>query len=157
MYLDVNLLFSNKQSISKTIESEKNIEIDEEFGSSLGISPFIQIEEQFAGLTNIKIELQGSDELSPVVIDPVINPIDENSGNSESSANPENSESPVDDNWINISTSPLFTQTEINEQKIIYLSALPPKMPKYLRLKYTVSGSPTQGKITAGLVLNRQD
>ena len=38
----------------------------------------------------------------------------------------------------------------------IPLSTLPGSCRRYLRLKYTVTGSATAGKITAGLVLDRQ-
>ncbi len=128
MILDAELLFSKEQALTKTAYSAKTLNLESEVGAGYALTPFVQVSEEFAGITDLNVEVQMAD-----------------------------SSDASDSAWQSIIILPKKTQAELNSKKMFYLAPLPQDAGKYLRLKYTVSGTPTKGSLTAGLVLGRQD
>ena len=130
MYLDANLMFSNQQVLTASATSTKTLCVGEEIGAGLPIFPLIQVAEIFEGLTTLEVQLQN--------------------------ANVANESDLTEAAWETIATSGVKTQEELNDVRTINFGSLPPKSGKFLRVQYIVTGTPTQGSVSAALVLDRQ-
>ncbi len=132
MFLDANLMFCQGQELRGSTVSQKTLCLDNKVGSGLPMHPFFQVQEVLTGLTSLSIEVQSAD----VITDSVENI-------------PESA-------FQTISESRSLTAEHLEKHPTIYLSALPPEAGRFLRLKFTVNGSVSAGKVNAGLVLDRQ-
>ncbi len=128
MILDAELLFSNNQALTKTGASSKILNMEDCVGAGYGLTPFVQVAEEFVGLTSLSVQVQMAD-----------------SADADADA------------WETIIVLPSKTLAELNKEKLFYLAPLPAAAGKFLRLNYVVVGTPTKGKLTAGLILVRQD
>jgi hypothetical protein len=128
MILDANTVFSNAQAITASAGSSNAIDLgsDRDAGGGRPIEIFAQVVQDFATLTSLQVSLQTDDD--PLFATPV--------------SLQQTAAIPV----VSLKTGYQFA-----------LSTLPRGCQRYLRLYYTVAGSQaTAGKITAGLVLERQ-
>lgn len=125
MILDEQGLFSDNQTITANTASTNIINTNGDIGKGTPVNLLIQVTDDFAGLTNLKVSVQTFDT--------------------------EDFTTPV-------------TLIEANEAaenlKKGYkfpINVLPTGIKKYLRLYYTVTGTGTAGKITAGIVDGLQE
>lgn len=58
--------------------------------------------------------------------------------------------------FVTIDTTGAIALAELNSGKVINFGSLPPRTGKYLRLNYVVVGAGTAGKLTSGIVMDRQ-
>lgn len=58
--------------------------------------------------------------------------------------------------WSTIAASGAVALADLNSGKVINLGSIPPRTGTYLRLNYVAAGTGTAGKITAGIVWDRQ-
>lgn len=144
MYLDANLMFSQKQIITETSPSEKVLLVGEEIGAGLPIFPLVQVAELFEGLTTLEVQIQ-------TAYMPSTNGLGENE-----SSEAMNAEAISEDAWETIATSGVKTQEELNAIRTINFGSLPPKSGAFLRMYYIVEGIPSKGSLSAALVLDRQ-
>jgi len=139
MHLDDQALFSDQQAITTTVVSTNYMNlgvaatvprapapITQDFGGGQDIPVLIQVTEDFAGGTSLKVDME----------------VDDNSAFSS----PET-----------VASSPVYVTADLLAGKQLPIPVLPSGVAKqYLRLNYTVVGTMTAGKITAGITAGNQ-
>lgn len=152
MYLDATLMFSEKEEITETCNSKallicSDVRSITSAGAKAGVSalikenngstlyPFIHVSQAFVGLTSLTIEVQTCDD---------------------DTVNPEDSTStiPADSAWRTIHTSETYTIDNLNNIGMIHLAPFSPSCGRLMRLRYIVVGSPSEGAVSAGIILN---
>lgn len=152
MFLDASLMFSKEQAITETTVSNalllsQNSKRLTSAGIQTGASdiaykhngtplyPFVQITEEFEGLTSFIVEVQKCNDESydPTVTGAIM---------------------PADAEWNSVISSEKYTLDDLNTLGLLHLE--PVSASGVLRLRYVVEGSVSAGSVSAGLVLNIQ-
>ena len=131
MFIDYQNLFSNQQTLA-TGPSENVIDVNRQYEArQRDVGPGYPIEV----LCVIAKTVVGATGLS----------VDLQTSDTEDFSNP-----------VTLQTAYLNGADQLTGGTHVPLSTLPTGCKRYLRLNYTVTGSPTAGSVTAGLVLDRQ-
>lgn len=139
MHLDEQALFSDQQAITTTAVSTNFVNlgaaataphapaaISQDFGGGQDIPTLIQVTEDFAGGTSLKVDMQ----------------VDDNSSFSSPTI---------------VASSPVFVTADLVAGKQLPIPVLPSGVDQqYVRLNYTVVGTMTAGKVTAGITAGNQ-
>lgn len=139
MHLDDQALFSDLQAITTTAVSTNFINLGEaaiaphapaatrqDFGGANNIPVLIQVTEDFAGGTSLQVDLEMSDTSD--FSSPVV-----------------------------AASSPVVSLASLKAGFQMPISVLPhPTDKQYIRLNYTVAGTMTAGKVTAGISAGNQ-
>lgn len=128
MILDSNTLFSNAQAVTASAGSTNAVDagIKRDIGGGRPLEVFAQVVQDFATLTSLRVSLQTSDDA-------------------------------LFGSPITLQQTDAIPVASLKSGTKFALSTLPKGCKRYLRLYYTVTGTnATTGKITAGLVLDRQ-
>ncbi len=128
MILDANTMFSDRQAITASAGSANAVDLgpDRDAGGGRPIEIFAQVVENFATLTSLQVSLQTDD-------------------------------SPTFGTSVTLQQTAAIPVALLKTGYQFALSTLPRGCKRYLRLYYTVAGTQaTAGRITAGLVLERQ-
>lgn len=126
MYLDAQLLFSDKQKITQSAASEKVLDMGDN-ENSMPVYPLVQVTQGFEGLTSLTVHIQSAEK-----------------------------ENPEEGDWQNIMTAPKLSAKDMEKPCTVSFGSLPPKAGRKLRVWYEAEGTATKGAVTAGLVLDRQ-
>lgn len=127
MLMDKELLFSEGQAVTATAASTNSLDVGAGVGQGEPIEVFVLVTEDFDLLTDLIVTLEGSSD----------------DGDSDS--------------FATVLSSPAIALASLKAGTEVFKVAVPAGTERYLQLKYTVNGTnPTTGKITAGLIIDRQ-
>jgi len=126
MYLDKQQMFSEDQAVTASAASTNVLDLGSADAGRSGLEIFARVSEAFNNLTSLGVKLQTATDAAFTT--------------------------PVD---IPAQETDLLAALTLNKE--IIKSKLPQGCLRYVRLYFTVTGTaPTTGKITAGLILDRQ-
>lgn len=126
MYLDKQQMFSEDQAVTASAASTNVLDLGSADAGRSGLEVFARVSEAFNNLTSLGVKLQTATDAAFTT--------------------------PVD---LPAQETDLLAALTLNKE--IIKTKLPHGCLRYVRLYFTVTGTaPTTGKITAGLILDRQ-